>query len=98
MASGGAASGTTFDATSGGMTEAEMAQRLDEAELEAVKETKEQVKKLEEIKAEYESLKTTLRRLPEEISHDVMVPMGKKAFMPGKLVHTNEILVLLGKI
>ena len=24
------------------------------------------------------------------------VPFGKLAFMPGKLVHTNEILVLLG--
>ena len=24
------------------------------------------------------------------------VPFGKFAFMPGKLVHTNEILVLLG--
>lgn len=24
------------------------------------------------------------------------VPIGSKAFMPGKLVHTNEVLVLLG--
>lgn len=24
------------------------------------------------------------------------IPVGKLAFMPGKLVHTNEILVLLG--
>ena len=24
------------------------------------------------------------------------VPFGQKAFMPGQLVHTNEILVLLG--
>ena len=24
------------------------------------------------------------------------VPFGKKAFMPGQLIHTNEILVLLG--
>merc|ERR1719500_1079161 len=28
--------------------------------------------------------------------HEVMVPLTSKAFMPGKLVHTNEILVLLG--
>ncbi len=28
--------------------------------------------------------------------HDVMVPLGAMAFMPGELVHTNEIMVLLG--
>ena len=26
-----------------------------------------------------------------------MVPIGPMAFMPGKLVHTNEVLVLLGE-
>lgn len=26
-----------------------------------------------------------------------MVPLTSKAFMPGQLVHTNEILVLLGE-
>jgi unconventional prefoldin RPB5 interactor 1 len=25
-----------------------------------------------------------------------MVPLGPMAFMPGELVHTNEVLVLLG--
>ena len=101
MASGGATSGTetaSGGATSGmAMTEEQMALRLDEAELEALRETKEQIEKLGEIKKEYEELKTTLERLPKELSHDIMVPMGKKAFMPGKLVHTNEILVLLGE-
>lgn len=91
MASGSAA-------FSGAMTEAQMAERLESAELEAVQETKEQLKKLEGIKEDYEKLKTTLKKLPEELTHDIMVPMGKKAFMPGKLVHTNEILVLLGKL
>merc|ERR1719470_569701 len=28
--------------------------------------------------------------------HEVLVPLTGKAFMPGQLVHTNEILVLLG--
>ena len=28
--------------------------------------------------------------------HEVMVPIGTKAFMPGELVHTNEVMVLLG--
>ena len=38
-----------------------------------------------------------LRTLPDKTSYDIMVPMGKVAFMPGKLVHTNELLVLLGE-
>jgi hypothetical protein len=32
-----------------------------------------------------------------QLDHAIMkVPFGKLAFMPGKLIHTNEILVLLG--
>ncbi|KAI9239030.1 MAG: hypothetical protein BYD32DRAFT_245507 [Podila humilis] len=46
--------------------------------------------------ADYEALKTTLLDLPKETSHNVMVPIGNLAFMPGKLIHTNEVLVMLG--
>ncbi|KAG0337013.1 uri1, prefoldin-like chaperone [Podila horticola] len=46
--------------------------------------------------ADYEALKTTLLDLPKETSHNVMVPFGNLAFMPGKLIHTNEVLVMLG--
>ncbi len=42
------------------------------------------------------TLKTRLETLPHELKYDVMVPISTKAFMPGKLVSTNEILVLLG--
>ncbi|CAH1757112.1 7530_t:CDS:2 [Entrophospora sp. SA101] len=45
---------------------------------------------------DYEALKSTLKVLNKETEHNVMVPISKFAFMPGKLVHTNEILVLLG--
>ncbi|KAF9364906.1 uri1, prefoldin-like chaperone [Mortierella sp. NVP85] len=45
---------------------------------------------------DYKALKTTLLDLPKETSHSVMVPIGNLAFMPGKLIHTNEILVMLG--
>ena len=37
-----------------------------------------------------------LETITDKITHEVMVPFTKKAFMPGHLVHTNEILVLLG--
>ncbi|KAH7059303.1 hypothetical protein BKA57DRAFT_444487 [Linnemannia elongata] len=46
--------------------------------------------------ADYQALKTTLLDLPKEISHPVMVPIGNLAFMPGKIIHTNEVLVMLG--
>lgn len=47
-------------------------------------------------KHDYDILKDRLLTLPDETRYDVMVPISKKGFMPGKLVHTNEILVLLG--
>ncbi|KAG0295616.1 uri1, prefoldin-like chaperone [Linnemannia gamsii] len=46
--------------------------------------------------ADYQALKDTLLDLPKEVSHPVMVPIGNLAFMPGKLIHTNEVLVMLG--
>ncbi|KAL9913942.1 unconventional prefoldin RPB5 interactor [Glossina fuscipes fuscipes] len=44
---------------------------------------------LEETKVGIENLKKFIKHLDV----DVMVPVGTKAFMPGKLIHTNEILV-----
>ncbi|XP_068665116.1 uncharacterized protein [Aristolochia californica] len=37
-----------------------------------------------------------VQKLPDEISHEIMVPFGRAAFFPGRLIHTNELLVLLG--
>uniref|UniRef100_A0A1A9UV34 DUF3835 domain-containing protein n=1 Tax=Glossina austeni TaxID=7395 RepID=A0A1A9UV34_GLOAU len=44
---------------------------------------------LEETKVGIENLKKFIKHVDVE----VMVPLGTKAFMPGKLIHTNEILV-----
>eukprot|EP00092_Neocalanus_flemingeri_P037262 GFUD01040583.1.p1 GENE.GFUD01040583.1~~GFUD01040583.1.p1 ORF type:complete len:386 (+),score=119.07 GFUD01040583.1:38-1195(+) len=44
----------------------------------------------------YSKLKDKLETLSDTMRHQVMVPFTSKAFMPGQLVHTNEILVLLG--
>ncbi|XP_026421546.1 RNA polymerase II subunit 5-mediating protein homolog isoform X2 [Papaver somniferum] len=38
-----------------------------------------------------------VHKLPDELHHDIMVPFGKAAFFPGRLVHTNEFTVLLGE-
>lgn len=45
---------------------------------------------------EYSKVKDRLETIDGKLQYDVMVPLTSKAFMPGKLVHTNEILVLLG--
>lgn len=42
------------------------------------------------------ALRSTLQTLPDKTAHDIMVSMGSMAFFPGKLIHTNEITVLLG--
>lgn len=34
--------------------------------------------------------------LPDKLSYDIMVPFGPLAFMPGRLIQTNEVTVLLG--
>ncbi|RCH81081.1 uri1, prefoldin-like chaperone [Rhizopus azygosporus] len=47
-------------------------------------------------KTDYDALESLLKTLPDNTTRSAMIPLGKVAFMPGKLVHTNEILVLLG--
>ena len=37
-----------------------------------------------------------VKNLPKRLTHDIMIPLGPHAFTPGKLVHTNEVRVLLG--
>ncbi|XP_060561402.1 unconventional prefoldin RPB5 interactor-like [Ruditapes philippinarum] len=70
--------------------------RLQEEHKRAIKDTSDQIEQWLKFKSDYEALKTRLETLPDQVTHDVMVPFGKMAFMPGQLVHTNEILVLLG--
>ncbi|XP_021736309.1 RNA polymerase II subunit 5-mediating protein homolog [Chenopodium quinoa] len=47
--------------------------------------------------ADNTNLINLVQRLPDELHHDIQVPFGKAAFFPGRLVHTNEFLVLLGE-
>ncbi|XP_074645127.1 uncharacterized protein LOC141901648 [Tubulanus polymorphus] len=70
--------------------------RLDEVQKQALQDTETQQKQWKTFESDYMALKDRLKTLPDEITHDVMVPFGPIAFMPGKLVHTNEVLVLLG--
>jgi len=46
---------------------------------------------------DYSALKETLKTISDRVVHSsTMIPVGKKAYMEGTLVHTNEIMVLLG--
>lgn len=50
----------------------------------------------QKFKDDYLNLKSRLDTLPHELRYQVTVPISKVAFMQGRLVNTNEILVLLG--
>ncbi|RIA85239.1 hypothetical protein C1645_879424 [Glomus cerebriforme] len=71
--------------------------QLYQAKLERViLNTSETLETWKNFEQDYKSLKDTLKELDHETEYKVMVPIGKLAFMPGKLIHTNEILAMLG--
>ncbi|KAJ2958556.1 hypothetical protein NQZ79_g5871 [Umbelopsis isabellina] len=63
---------------------------------EHMKELEASVDQWREYRDDYQQLGNLLSTLPDKTSYDIMVPLGKLAYMPGKLVHTNEVLALLG--
>ncbi|XP_078167597.1 prefoldin chaperone subunit family protein isoform X2 [Carex rostrata] len=64
---------------------------------EVVAERRRELDGLRRFAADNSSLSSLVQRLPDETSHDIMVPFGGVAFFPGRLIHTNELLVLLGE-
>ncbi|KAM7414199.1 hypothetical protein PAMA_019153 [Pampus argenteus] len=70
--------------------------RLREEHEKVVKDCESRIQHWRKVSGDYEALKDRLKTLPDELSYDIMVPFGPLAFMPGKLVHTNEVTVLLG--
>eukprot|EP00112_Aurelia_sp_Birch-Aquarium-sp1_P005846 Seg1660.7 transcript_id=Seg1660.7/GoldUCD/mRNA.D3Y31 product="Unconventional prefoldin RPB5 interactor" protein_id=Seg1660.7/GoldUCD/D3Y31 len=71
--------------------------RLTQEHEKAIKESSLKFEKWNSLKKEYEDLRTTLTTLPQKLEHHVMVPVGSVGMFPGKLIHTNEIMVLLGE-
>lgn len=61
-----------------------------------VDEIKQRGRTMLEHRDSYERLHGRLGTLSGKTRHSVMVPLTSKAFMPGELVHTNEMTVLLG--
>ncbi|XP_052166731.1 uncharacterized protein LOC127783581 [Oryza glaberrima] len=64
---------------------------------EAVADRRAELGRLQGFSADNAALVSLVQRLPDEVSHDIMVPFGGAAFFPGRLIHTNELLVLLGE-
>jgi len=78
------------------MEKAENLARL-QWEQERVLKSNEECRKIrQKLKDDYVTLQKRLVTLPENLTEKCIVPVGKVAFFPGHLVHTNEILVLLG--
>ncbi|TSK38484.1 Unconventional prefoldin RPB5 interactor [Bagarius yarrelli] len=61
-----------------------------------VKDCQSQIAHWRKVENDYKCLQERISTLPDKLSYDIMVPFGSLAFMPGKLVHTNELTVLLG--
>eukprot|EP00761_Pharyngomonas_kirbyi_P001507 gb/GECH01001511.1/.p1 GENE.gb/GECH01001511.1/~~gb/GECH01001511.1/.p1 ORF type:complete len:348 (+),score=142.12 gb/GECH01001511.1/:1-1044(+) len=76
-------------------------QQQNEEELQSwfTESVKQRKNKIDNLKQELDTCKDThsvVEALPRKIEHEIMVPLGDIAYMPGKLIHTNELLVLLG--
>ncbi|CAK6436550.1 unnamed protein product [Pipistrellus nathusii] len=70
--------------------------RLRQEQEKVVAGCRERIQHWQRVDDDYSALQERLGTLPDRLSYDIMVPFGPFAFMPGKLVHTNEVTVLLG--
>uniref|UniRef100_UPI00358FC9E8 unconventional prefoldin RPB5 interactor-like isoform X2 n=1 Tax=Myxine glutinosa TaxID=7769 RepID=UPI00358FC9E8 len=63
---------------------------------QAVTDCQKNIAHWEKVRNDYTALQDRLQTLPSKLSHEVMVPLSAMAFVPGRLVRTNEVTVLLG--
>ncbi|XP_078256575.1 unconventional prefoldin RPB5 interactor 1 isoform X2 [Rhinoraja longicauda] len=70
--------------------------RLRAEHAKVVSSCKEKIQHWVKVQSDYEALQERLKTLPDKLCYDVMVPFGPLALMPGQLIHTNEVTVLLG--
>uniref|UniRef100_H3GLH4 Uncharacterized protein n=1 Tax=Phytophthora ramorum TaxID=164328 RepID=H3GLH4_PHYRM len=66
------------------------------ARLQRIESVREQVAQLLDQVQRFDAVADTLMELPKKLSHQVMVPLGKRAMVPGKIVRSNEVLAHLG--
>jgi unconventional prefoldin RPB5 interactor 1 len=70
--------------------------RLVSEQTSYINEVDQEISKWSQFQNDYRHLQTRLSTLPDRLTHECMVPFGKLAFIPGRIIHSNEILVLLG--
>ncbi|KAI4825414.1 hypothetical protein KUCAC02_021094 [Chaenocephalus aceratus] len=68
--------------------------RLREEQEKVVKDCESRIQHWKKLSGDYEALNDRLKTLPDQLSYDITVPFGPLAFMPGKLVHTNEVTAM----
>ncbi|XP_068117166.1 unconventional prefoldin RPB5 interactor 1 [Hyperolius riggenbachi] len=70
--------------------------RLQEEQNKVLNGCQEKIQHWKKVEGDYDALQERLGTLPDKLSYNIMVPFGPLAFMPGRLVKTNEVNVLLG--
>ena len=71
--------------------------RLSHEQEKTLLKSESKLEQLKKFKSDYQILSNQLITLPDKLEYKMMIPFSKKAFIPGKLVRTNELLVLLGE-
>ncbi|XP_061389551.1 unconventional prefoldin RPB5 interactor-like protein [Musca vetustissima] len=67
--------------------------KREDALIEAIQKNAEETERWRTYLKENETAKENLAMFQKRYTVEVMVPVGKKALMPGHLIHTNEVLV-----
>ncbi|VDP21621.1 unnamed protein product [Echinostoma caproni] len=78
------------------MTDTQSLQRLLREQDVGIRKTDDEITALLAFKADYQTLITKLHDFPKAVSRPAILPFGRKALVPGRLIHTNELLVHLG--
>lgn len=66
------------------------------ARLQALKYNEKTLNRIKTFKQELENVKANLQSNQNHLYQNIMVPIGSKALMKGKLVHTNEVTINVG--
>ncbi|ALC40755.1 uri [Drosophila busckii] len=70
-----------------------MERRRNDVLIQALNKNADETARWQAYKADNEAAINNLDMFAKQLTVEVMVPIGKKALMPGELIHTNELLV-----
>ena len=69
-----------------------------EKQLEEIDQVTKRIELLEQYKSDYQKLKKLILNMQEKVAYPHRIPIAgtQLAFVPGRIIHTNELTVLLG--